>query len=172
MADDPADPPVDPADPVQVDDTKIREPTAYEKRLRTENAKYRLEAKTAKEQLTAREAALLADKEQAVTETRTAANQRIIRAELKAAALAAGIVSVDALKMIDTSAITLDDQGEVVVPDDFWTKQKAAYPFAFGQPSTSSTATPPPTTPPAAKLATQMTAEEWHAARTAAVNGR
>jgi hypothetical protein len=117
---------------------------AAEKRL---EAKYSADLKTALEKAQA-------DAEGRITEAGKASNARIIAAELKAQAVKAGMVDLDGLKLLDTSKVTLDDKGEVVVPEDFFTTAKTAKPWLFAAPqaapvtgaatgNTSASATPP-----------------------------
>ena len=105
------------------------------------------------------------------------AEQRIVRAEIKAAAVKAGAHDPAALlKLLDTSKLTIGDDGEVVGVDDLLTAAKASMPWAFSGPSatgqpagatTSSTARTPPAAPAGGKKAAEMTQDEWKAARAA-----
>ena len=158
-------------DPVEVAD-KPREPTPYERKLRTEAANARVARKVAEDAATAAKSHADTEIARITTETRTAADQRIIRAELKAAALQAGMVDFDGLKIIDTSAIALSETGDIVIPDGFFAAAKLAKPYLFGQPSTSNPTPPPPSTPPVAKLASAMTHDEWRAAEAALIKAR
>ncbi len=103
------------------------------------------------------------DAETTVTAARQAANERIVRAEVKAAATRAGMVDMDGLKLLDLSAITLDDAGEVAIPEKFFEDAKRAKPWLFGAApgSTSHPGSPPPTQPPARKSAKEMSDEEF-----------
>ncbi len=156
--------PVGEDDPVTIAD-KPREPSEYEKRLRRENADTRAKLRAAEAKLTADLATANAAAEQRVTEASKAAEQRIIRAELKAAAIAAGMVDLDGLKLADLSTVKLTEAGDVEGADALMTALKTAKPYLFGTPKSGSTATPPAHTPPVAKKATEMTTEEWKAAR-------
>lgn len=172
----------EPADDGHVIETeeKVRAITPYEKRLRTEatNARAKLRAAeaerdAAKQSVTAAEAKARDDIEAARTAARTEAEARIIRAEIKAAALAAGMVDLDGLKLLDLSAVKLDEAGEVTVPDGFFDAARQAKPYLFGATSTTSTpGRPPPPNTPAAKKATEMSDEEWRAARAQVLNRR
>jgi hypothetical protein len=166
-----ADPAVDELDLVTVAD-KPREPTEFEKKLRRENASYRVkirEAEAARDAETARITQIEVEATQRVDAARATAaseaNQRIIRAEMKAAALAAGMVDMDGLKLLDTSVVTMSEAGDVVVPADFFEKAKVAKPYLFGAAAvtTSTPAAPPPTNPPAPKHARDMDAAELRA---------
>lgn len=73
-----------------------------------------------------------------------AATDRMMRAELKAAATAAGMVDLDGLKMADLSTVKLNDQGELEGAAELMEALKVAKPYLFKEvKSTSSTATPP-----------------------------
>lgn len=104
--------------------------------VREEAKSHRLRAVEAEGKLAAAEKALQ-DATNAATTAATAANTRLINAELRGAARVEGIVDLDALRLLDISAITLSDQGEVVIPEGFWAKAREAKPWMFG------TATPP-----------------------------
>lgn len=163
----PVEPSADENDPVAIAD-KPREPTEYEKRLRRENAAERVKRRTAeterdeaKQAIEAARAETAAAIERARAEARTEANARIVRAELKAAALNAGMVDLDGLKLLDLSGVKLDDAGEVAIPDGFFARAKEAKPYLFGVAKSTSTAEKaPPAEPPAAKTAAEMTAAE------------
>ena len=89
---------------------------------------------------------------------------RIIRAEMKAAAIQAGMIDLDALKLLDLSGVKLDRNGDVTLPGDFFDKARAAKPYLFkAEATTSSSATPPPAAPPSEKRATEMNDAEFAA---------
>jgi hypothetical protein len=115
----------------------------YVENLRTENASWRTKFRTAEQAIAEKEAALAAKDQEVttkVTEVQSAADQRIVRAEMKAEALKAGIVDLDFLKLMDTSEIKIGADGEVVIPDKYFEKLKASKPHWFGAAaSTSST---------------------------------
>jgi hypothetical protein len=96
---------------------------------------------------------------------------RLVRAEMKVEAVRAGMVDLDGLKLLDLNAITLDDAGEVQNAAGLMAQLKVDKPFLFAN-SSSSYAVPPPSTPPKARLATEMTHEEWQAARARLVRRR
>lgn len=145
----------------------------YVRELRAENKGWRLKADDlAKERDTHKTAAEQAasDADAKIAEASTAADQRIVRAEMKAAALKAGMVDLDGLKLADLSKVKLNADGEVEGADELMTELKKAKPYLFGTPSTSHTGTTPPSkVPPEAKLAKDMTDAEYKAAR-AAIN--
>ena len=90
---------------------------------------------------------------------------RLIRAELKTEAVRAGMVDLDGLKLIDITSLKLDDEGNLAGAAEVMRQMRRAKPWLFGGASTSSTSSAPPTTPPRPKLATEMTDDEWRAAR-------
>jgi hypothetical protein len=94
-----------------------------------------------------------------------AAEQRLIRAELKAEALRAGMVDLDGIKLADTAQLSIDDKGEVPGAAALMQQLKRAKPWLFGGVSTSSGAKAPPAQPPVQKLATEMGHDEWRSAR-------
>jgi hypothetical protein len=150
-----------------------REPETFSKdyvrELREENKGWRLKVTDLeKERDTHKTAADLAatTATAATTAAQTAADARVIRAELKAAALKAGMVDLDGLKLADLSTVKLDANGEVEGADALLAALKTAKPYLFGQVQNSSTPVNPPNPkPPTAKLAKDMTAEEYAAAR-------
>lgn len=99
-------------------------------------------------------------------EVQAEADKRVLLAEMKSEAVKAGMVDVDGLKLADLSGVTLKD-GKLDGADALFSGLKESKPYLFGQPpSSSSTPTPPPpATPPAAKKATEMSAEEYEAAK-------
>jgi hypothetical protein len=140
----------------------------YVRELRAENKGWRLKAQ--EQEAVAKSAKEAADKAAAeaqttVAEANSKAEQRIIRAELKALAIKAGIVDLDGLKLVDLASVKLNEQGEVEGADALIEGLKKAKPYLFGTPGSSSTATPPGKDPPAAKKATEMTKEEYEVER-------
>ena len=141
----------------------------YVKELREENKNWRLKAqqteKERDEHKTAAEkaAAEAADK---VKAAHTAADERILRSELKAAALKAGMIDLDGLKLADLTKVKLNEDGTVEGADALFEDMKKAKPYLFGkQESSSSTNSTPPRKPGEPKKATEMTDEEYAAAR-------
>ena len=106
-----------------------------------------------------------AELERRLAELEATTTARLIRAELKAEAVRAGMVDLDGLKLIDIANLTLDADGNVGGAGELMRQMRRAKPWLFGGASTSSTAAAPPTTPPRPKLATEMTDDEWKAAR-------
>lgn len=103
--------------------------------------------------------------EQRLAQVEAEARARVIRAELRAEAMRAGMIDLDGLKLIDTAPLKLGENGEVEGAATLMRDLKRAKPWLFGAASSSSTAAAPRTEPPRAKLATEMTEAEWRAAR-------
>jgi hypothetical protein len=140
----------------------------YVKELRRENAHYRTKAKENEE--AAQKA--LKDAEEVSTKAKTEADARIIRAELKAAALKAGMIDLDGLKLADLSKVALKDDGTLDGADALMDGLKKDKPYLFGQPATTThTGKAPDPNPPTPKKASEMTAEEYSAAKAAALKG-
>ena len=84
---------------------------------------------------------------------------RMRHAELKAEAMRAGILDLDGLKLLDPSAQT-EAEATVVIA-----KLRRDKPWLFAPASSSSSASPPQAAPMKRKMATEMSVEEWRAAR-------
>lgn len=140
----------------------------YVSELRQENKGYRLKASEMEAKAKAAEEAAKKAAEEAKAEkeqTINAANERIIRAELKAEAIKAGMIDLDGLKLADLASVKLNDAGEVEGADKLMEALKAAKPYLFKQPSTSSSKEPPPNDPPKPKDVRHMTKAEYDAFR-------
>ena len=110
-------------------------------------------------------AARAAELERRLAEVEETARGRIVHAELKAAAVRAGMVDLDGIKLLDASAIKLNAAGEVDGAAALMRDLRKAKPWLFGGASSSSTAAAPGPRAPENKLATAMTFDEWQAAR-------
>lgn len=117
-------------------ETKTSFSLEYVQELRGESAAYRTKAKEAEAKAQMAEAKAI--------EAQQAADQRIIRAELKAEALKAGMVDADGLKLADLSQVTLNEHGDVVGAAEVMTALKLAKPYLFGGTATTSQIAPPP----------------------------
>lgn len=142
--------------PVQGKETFSRE---YVQELRQENASYRTRAqdaekraqeaadnaKKAQEEAEAQSAKAKADAEALVADTHSKAEKRVIRAELKAEAIKAGMVDLDGLKLADLTTVKIDENGEVVGATEVMAALKASKPYLFGSvASTTQTESKPP----------------------------
>ncbi len=101
------------------------------------------------------------DAQAKINQAQQAANERIIRAELKAEAVKAGVVDLDVLKLVDLSKLKINDQGEVEGGAELIKQLKESKPHFFG--STNSTekgGQPPKGGDGKPKKVTEMTPEE------------
>jgi hypothetical protein len=131
----------------------------YVQELRRENEQWRHKARGHES-----EAAKARNEAQAaIADARRAADARIIQAELKASALAAGMIDVEGLKLLDTSGVELNEDGNIVIPATLFADAKKAKPWLFGQASTSSTAATPKIEPPKIKSVREMDDKERRA---------
>jgi uncharacterized membrane protein YqiK len=105
---------------------------------------------------------------EATTAATTAANERVIQAELRTAATAAGMRDLDGLKLADLSSVKLNDKGEVEGADALLAALKEGKPYLFGEPPKSTTTNVSTQTPKPAdtvtKKASEMTEDEYRAA--------
>ena len=98
---------------------------------------------------------------------------RLIRAELKAEAVKAGMIDLDGLKLVDTSEVRLNDAGEVQDAQGLLARLKKAKPWLFGGgASSSAAANPPRPEPPRTRHANELSHEEWLQARAALLRRR
>jgi hypothetical protein len=122
---------------------------------------------TAKAELEAKHATEAAE----VVRLRGSVKQVATAASLKIAAIQAGIVDLDALKLIDAATLDVDDAGELKDGAAVMAKLKAEKPYLFGSSAPpaprTTTGNPSPTPPPAPaskKPALNMTDDEFNAA--------
>ncbi len=108
-----------------------------------------------------------AELEQQVRTLAEQARANLVMSELKAEAVRAGMIDLDGLKLLDASTVTVADGGEVTGAGPLMERFRRAKPWLFGGASSTTTAVPPPSQPPRAKQATDMTPEEYRAARAA-----
>jgi hypothetical protein len=92
---------------------------------------------------------------------------RLVTANLRTEAVRAGMVDLDGLKLMDRSAIRLDDEDRVVGGRKLMDDLRRNKPWLFGPVSSSSAAIAPASQPVRQKMALEMTDEEYTAARTA-----
>lgn len=140
----------------------------YVQELRAENKGWRLKAqemeafsKAAKDEAEK----IRAEAESKLAEADSRANERIIRAELKAAAIKAGMIDLDGLKLADMSSVKLSDDGDVVGAADMLATLKESKPYLFKTATTTTTAPPPKPSNQGQKKATDMDATEWAAVK-------
>lgn len=97
---------------------------------------------------------------------------RLVRAELRAEAVRHGMVDLDGIKLIDPKGVALGEDGEIRGASTIMRDFKRQKPWLFGLSNTSSTAAAPPAHPPRARAATEMSHDEWQAARRELVRRR
>jgi hypothetical protein len=111
--------------------------------------------------------------EAALQRAQAESEARLIRAELKAEAIRAGMVDLDGLKLLDMSELRLNASGEVADAAAVLAKLKRAKPWLFGGGgSSSAAANPPRPEPPRVRHANELSHEEWVAARAALLRRR
>jgi len=98
-------------------------------------------------------------------EVEEGARVKLVHAELKAHAVRDGMIDLDGLKLVDTDDLHLSSSGEVEGAASLMSSLRKNKPWLFGDVSSSSAATPPVSAPLKRRLATEMTTEEWRAAR-------
>jgi hypothetical protein len=103
--------------------------------------------------------------ERRLAELEAATQQRVLHAELRSHATRAGMVDLDGLKLLDTSALKLTETGELEGGAKLMSDLRRAKPWLFQSASSSSPAVPPPNRPQPVKRATEMSHAEWRAAR-------
>lgn len=178
----PSPPPSPPNPPAQA--PTVAELQARITELNGEAAHYRVTARTAKEELAEAQTALTAAQGQSETarteaQARVEATQKVadkfkgaaISAELKAAAVAAGIIDLDLIDMIPKASLTIDDEGRVTGVQEAVAAYKVAKPTFFQvagpapRAASGSLHTPAPNPNPPVKPLRQMTKEEYAAAK-------
>jgi hypothetical protein len=98
---------------------------------------------------------------------------RVIRAELKAEAIRAGMIDLDGLKLLDAASVKLNERGELEDGAAILARLKRAKPWLFtAQASSSAAVQPPRPEPPRLRHANDMSHEEWLAARAALIRRR
>ncbi len=95
------------------------------------------------------------------------ARANLLMAELKTEALRAGMIDLDGLKLLDTTALTVNERGEIPGVDAIMDRFRRVKPWLFNVAFSATTAIPPPSQPPRAKLAKEMTQDEYRIARAA-----
>ncbi len=90
---------------------------------------------------------------------------RLREAELKAEAVRAGILDLDGLKLLDPSMLSAQGAEAHDYVARIIGKLRRDKPWLFAAASSSSTAAAPQAAPIKRKLATEMSVEEWRAAR-------
>lgn len=155
----PVTPPVSPAPRAAEPEMFSRE---YVTELRRENAHYRTKANESEAAKTAAERAA----EDGVKTIKQEADARIIRSELKAEAIKAGMIDLDGLKLADLSKVKLTDTGDVEGATELLAALKESKPYLFGATNNSSTpGDPPKPKPNEPRDVRTMTREEYAKAK-------
>jgi hypothetical protein len=113
--------------------------------------------------------------ERQLTELQRHTEGRLVRSELKAEAVRAGMIDLDGLRLIDLPALKLNERGEVEGAAALMQDLRKSKPWLFAaalQSSSSNPSNPPPATPPKQKMATEMTDAEYRTARAAILKQR
>lgn len=103
--------------------------------------------------------------QQELESLRTKAKDNAMLADLKVAAIRAGMIDLDGIKLLDLSGVRAGDDGQVPDAANLMSDLKRHKPWLFGGSSTSSAKEAPPSQPPQQKQAMEMSDEEYHAAR-------
>jgi hypothetical protein len=113
--------------------------------------------------------------ERQLTELQRHTEDRLVRSELKAEAVRAGMIDLDGLRLIDLPTLKLNERGEVEGAAVLMQDLRKSKPWLFvaaPQSSSSNPSSPPPVTPPKQKMATEMTDAEYRTARAAILKQR
>jgi membrane protein involved in colicin uptake len=131
--------------------------------LRHESASYRKRAADAEAAAKAAQDAAekaKADAEAAGSKAAKDAEARVIRAEVKALAIKAGIVDIDGLQLADLSGVAFDDKGNLAGATEALDALKKAKPYLFTTTTASTTGKPPADTK-GGKSVRDMSPEEY-----------
>lgn len=100
------------------------------------------------------------------------ANTRLVHAELKNQALRSGMIDLDLLKLVDTSGLKPNANGDVPGAAEALSRLQRDKPWMFAHSSSSQASAPPAAEPAKARNAMTMTRAEWQAAREKLVRQR
>ncbi len=102
---------------------------------------------------------------EAIAAAKKETDDRVIRTELRVEATKAGMHDLDALKLVDASALKIKDDGTVEGVAELMTKLKADKAYLFGtSPGTTNTQQRPPVKPGQPKNAKDLSEAEYAAA--------
>lgn len=93
------------------------------------------------------------------------AKESTMLADLKVAAIRAGMIDLDGIKLLDLSGVQASEDGQVPEAPSLMMDLKRNKPWLFGAWSTSSAKEAPPAQPPQQKQAMDMSDDEYAAAR-------
>lgn len=103
--------------------------------------------------------------ERQLADARKTARDVMTLADLRVAATRAGMVDLDGLKLIDIATVRTSEDGQVLDASALMSDLRRSKPWLFSAGATSSLNGAPPAQPIRQKLATEMTDEEYRAAR-------
>ncbi len=103
--------------------------------------------------------------QQEIEMLRANARQSTMMADLKVAAVKAGMIDLDGIKLLDLSTVRTTDEGEIPDAITVMASLKQSKPWLFSAWSTSSPKEAPPSQPPHQKQAMEMSDDEYQAAR-------
>lgn len=109
---------------------------------------------------------------QALNESTEAAKQRLMDTQLRAAAVQAGMIDLDGLKLVEVSRARPNQYGELERAGELMAELRREKPWLFGGNHSSSRANVPPAQSPKPKLASEMSPEEYRAARAELIRRR
>jgi hypothetical protein len=92
-----------------------------------------------------------------------------IEAELRLEAVKLGMIDLDGLKLLDAAKVGIDEQRQVNGVHEAITLLRKSKPWLFGRETSSSQAVAPKADPPRVKHATEMSHDEWRAARSSLI---
>ncbi len=109
--------------------------------------------------------------EQQLREVEVQATARLRQSELRSEAVRAGIIDIDGLRLLDPAILTVrgTDSFDPAAVVNGLRRDK---PWLFGAASSSSLRAAPAATPARRRLATEMSVEEWRAARAELIRHR
>ncbi len=103
--------------------------------------------------------------EAALVQGQHESSERLKRAELKIAAIRAGMIDLDGLKLLDFDQVTLAEDGTVPNATAIIADLRKSKAWLFGPSSSSSVAAAPRAQSPRMRHAREMSEAEWRTAR-------
>jgi hypothetical protein len=110
--------------------------------------------------------------EQKLNDYQQQSEARLIRAEMKAEALRAGMIDLEGIRLLDLAGVSLNEKGEVDDATGIMARFKKSKPWLFGALSSSNPMSAPVAQSPRQKHATEMTNAEYAIARAALLRQR
>lgn len=103
--------------------------------------------------------------QQELESLRGQARHSTMMADLKMAAVKAGMIDLDGIKLLDLNTVRTTEDGGIPDAPSVMASLKQSKPWLFTSWSTSSAKEAPPSQPPAQKQAMEMSDDEYQAAR-------